>query len=112
MQRGRLHVIESAHTSFSQACGCIAGNVWIKPSNALNHHSGTGIPCDSNRPKLLSQGTRAKFLKKYFDLEQLDRGRLNRPCHPHAQDGIRNSHKCCDSGDALVIVLNETCKIT
>ena len=57
--------------------------------------------------KLLSQGTRANFLKRDFDLEQLDQGRLNRPCHPHAQDGIRNSHKCCDSGDALVRVLNE-----
>ena len=35
MQRGRLHVIENAHTSFSQVRGCIAGNVWIKPSSAL-----------------------------------------------------------------------------
>ena len=41
----------------------------------------------------------------------LDQGRLNRPCDPHAQDGFRNSHKCCDSGDALVRVLNETSKI-
>ena len=100
MQRGRLHVIENAHTSFSQVRGCIAGNVWIKPSNALNHQSGTGIPCDSNWPKLLSQGTRAKFLKKYFDLEQLDRGRLNRPCDPHRYPAAGNGPRLAPSPGA------------